>query len=167
MRPTYCLTALAAAALIGAGFPLPPAAAETSSWVQRDDEAAARQRATGARAEAKPTPGGKLLGGPNVSSHGKKTKTAPATAPAARPTAGPHSTKPATGDDDAWLAFDQGRYLTALKLAEALAQKGDASAHTLVARIHAEGLGVPLNAPLAAEWMKRAAELGDVNAAFY
>lgn len=140
-----------------------PALAETSSWVQRDDEAAARRKAQGgATAEAKP---GGLLTGPTVSSHGKKTKTAP-TAPAARPAAGPHSSKPATGEDDAFLAFDQGRYLTALKLAEGLAAKGDASAHTLVARIHAEGLGVPRNEPMAAQWMKRAAELGDINAVF-
>lgn len=131
--------------------------AETSSWSQRDDEAPQRKSSTG-----KPSA---TLSGPNVSSHGKKAKTA-VTPPAGRPASGPHSTKPATGDDDAWLAFDQGRYLTALKLAETLAEKGDANAHTLVARIHGEGLGVPLNAALAAQWMKRAAELGDINAVF-
>lgn len=143
----------AASALVAGG-----AHAETSSWVQRDGEAQ-----PGKSADAKPSG---ALSGPTVSTHGKKTKTTSPPKPAARPAVGPHSTKPATGEDDPYLAFDQGRFLTALKLAEALAAKGDASAHTLVARIHGEGLGVPRNEPMAAQWMKRAAELGDINAVF-
>ena len=45
------------------------------------------------------------------------------------------STVPATGDDAAYTAFDQGRYLTALKLAEEAAQRGEPQASTLIGRI--------------------------------
>ncbi|MBL8564157.1 MAG: SEL1-like repeat protein [Hyphomicrobiaceae bacterium] len=150
--------ALAAILALIATVTIDRAAAETSSWVQRDDEARARAKSTRA-ADAKPAG---ELSGPNVSTHGKKSGT-PGVAPAARP--GGKSTPP-SGEDDAYLAFDQGRYLTALKLAQALAEKGDAAAHMLVARIHAEGLGVPANPQLAAQWMKRASDLGDINATF-
>jgi uncharacterized protein len=71
-----------------------------------------------------------------------------------------------TGDDAAYQAFDQGQYLTALGLAEAAAAKGDAAAYTLVARIHAEGLGVSKDEFTAAKWFARGAELGDTEAAF-
>jgi TPR repeat protein len=71
-----------------------------------------------------------------------------------------------TGEDAAYEAFDQGKYLTALDLAQKAAEKGDPQAHTLVARIYAEGAGVPQNLTLAAKWYARAAELGDVEGAF-
>lgn len=82
----------------------------------------------------------------------------------------PHETvvaKP-TGErpDPAYEAFDQGKYLTALALAQKAAEGGDPQAHTLVGRIHAEGLGVPQDAGLAAKWYAKAAELGDIEAAF-
>ena len=64
------------------------------------------------------------------------------------------------------MAFDQGQYLTALKLAEAAAAKDDPQAHTLIGRIHAEGLGVPRDPVAAAKWYHRATELGDIEAAF-
>lgn len=70
------------------------------------------------------------------------------------------------GDDPAYAAFDQGKYLTALKLAEEAAAKGDPQAHTLVGRLYAEGLGVPKNEKLAADWYKRAVDLGDAPAKF-
>lgn len=76
------------------------------------------------------------------------------------------ATAPASGENAAYIAFDQGQYLTALKLAAAAAKKGDATAHTLVARIHAEGLGVPKNEKLAAQWYEQAAKLGDTEAMF-
>ena len=71
-----------------------------------------------------------------------------------------------TGDDAAYEAFDQGKYLTALDLAQKAAEKGDPQAHTLVGRIYAEGVGVPQNLTLAARWFARAAELGDVEGTF-
>ena len=46
------------------------------------------------------------------------------------------STVPATGDDAAYTAFDQGQYLTALKLAEEAAQRGEPQANTLIGRIY-------------------------------
>ena len=78
---------------------------------------------------------------------------------------GPATAMP-SGDDAAYIAFAMGQYLTALRLAAEAAKKGEATAHTLVGRIHADGLGVPQNPALAAQWYARGAELGDVEAAF-
>jgi len=73
---------------------------------------------------------------------------------------------PATGEDAAYIAFEQGRYLTALDLAERAAKKGEPQAHTLIGRIYAEGLGVPKDEVVAAQWYAKGAELGDIEAAF-
>ncbi|MFO7297830.1 MAG: hypothetical protein DIU57_005300 [Pseudomonadota bacterium] len=73
---------------------------------------------------------------------------------------------PATGEDAAYIAFEQGRYLTALDLAERAAKKGEPQAHTLIGRIYAEGLGVPKDEAVAAQWYAKGAELGDIEAAF-
>jgi TPR repeat protein len=88
----------------------------------------------------------------------------PATASAAG--ASEYAKAQPTGEDVAYEAFDQGKYLTALDLAQKAAEKGDPQAHTLVGRIYAEGVGVPQNLALAARWYARAAELGDVEGAF-
>ncbi len=72
----------------------------------------------------------------------------------------------AGGDDPAYYAFDRAEYLTALALAQKAAEKNEPAAHTLIGRLYAEGLGVPMNLPLAAKWYQRAAELGDAEAAF-
>lgn len=164
LAPTPCHRYLTAVVLVLAASLAPAATlnAETSSWVQRENEPPAKAKAAKtpprkATAEAKP---GGLLEGPSVSQHpkipNKFEKGVPRTG----------IEKPAPENDDAYLAFDQGRYLTALDLAQKLAEKGDARAHTLVARIHAEGLGVPKNEALAAQWYKRAAELNDVDGIF-
>ena len=77
------------------------------------------------------------------------------------------ATQPEPGEAElAFLTYDQGRYLTALSMAEAAASHGDPQAHTLVARIHDEGAGVPKDAITAARWYARAAELCDVPALF-
>jgi TPR repeat protein len=70
------------------------------------------------------------------------------------------------GENAAFEAFEQGRYLTALELAQKAAEKGDASAHTLIGRLHQDGLGIPQDAVLAAQWYRRGAELGDREAMF-
>ena len=70
------------------------------------------------------------------------------------------------GDDAAYEAFDQGRYLTALELARKAAEADEPQAHTLIGRIYAEGLGVPRNPAVAAKWYARGAELGDPHAMF-
>lgn len=155
------LTIGAALVAFGCGA---PASAETSSWQQRVSPAPA------AKPHAKD--------GPRVKSRAIEPSQAPkgalGKAPASqapKATLGPTSVPTATeaealapGSDAAYEAFDQGRYLTALALAAKLSQKGDAIAHTLVARIHAEGLGVPQDAKLAAQWYARGAELGDLEA---
>ncbi len=64
-------------------------------------------------------------------------------------------------DETAYLAFDQGRYLTALELAGEAANRNDPQAHTLIGRIYGDGLGVPKDEATAARWYARAAELGD------
>jgi len=87
-------------------------------------------------------------------------------AAASAPGASEYAKAQAPGDDAAYEAFDQGKYLTALDLAQKAAEKGDPQAHTLVGRIYAEGAGVPQNLTLAAQWYARAAELGDVEGAF-
>jgi uncharacterized protein len=125
---------------------LPAHAAETSSWLKETEV-------------SKPAPG-------------KPVKLTPA--PKA-PTGFMRGTVPGsetsvlvkpTGEDAAYIAFDQGLYLTAMKLAEAAAKHGDPQAHTLIGRIYSEGLGVNKDEALAAKWYARGAELGDVQATF-
>lgn len=74
--------------------------------------------------------------------------------------------KTGTGYDPAYEAFDQGRYLTALELAKASVERGEATGATLAGRIYQEGLGVPRDDVQAAQWYRRGAELGDFNAMF-
>lgn len=164
------------------------AAAETSSWSGRVDgpaEAIPKQPAP-----AKPAPPGTqvkiirtvpntpmerpaiappALGGGAAASTQAPFETqlkpsSPATASAAG--ASEYAKAQSTGDDAAYEAFDQGKYLTALDLAQKAAEKGEPQAHTLVGRIYAEGVGVPQNLALAARWYQHAAELGDVEGAF-
>ena len=71
-----------------------------------------------------------------------------------------------SGEDAAYIAFDQGQYLTALRLAKARAKEKDPQAHTLIGRLYAEGLGVPVNQLTAAKWYRRGAELGDIESMF-
>ncbi len=73
---------------------------------------------------------------------------------------------PASGDNAAYIAFDQGQYLTARRIAEQRAKQNDPQAHTLLGRIYAEGLGVPRNELTAAQWYRKGAELGDTEAMF-
>lgn len=151
-----------------------PAMAQ-SGWQQRVEPGAEK-------AEKKPQSKSGQAGGAKVKSQPVEPSTAPATAlpgsqPALKPsiaaplgasTAPAASTfaKGAAGTDPAYEAFDQGQYLTALSLAEKLAAAGDPQAHTLIGRIHAEGLGVPQSATTAAKWYAKAVEFGDIEAAF-
>lgn len=72
----------------------------------------------------------------------------------------------ANSNDPAYEAFDQGKYLTALDLAQKAAAKGEPQAHTLLGRIYAEGLGVGRDTAAAFKWYTKAAELGDKEGAF-
>ena len=89
----------------------------------------------------------------------KTTEAAPATADA------PAAETPPPRDP-AYAAFEDGRYLTALELAKKAAATGEPTAHTLIARLYAEGLGVQRDLKVAAGWYRKAADLGDINAKF-
>lgn len=54
--------------------------------------------------------------------------------------------------EQAYDAFEEGKYITALKLAEKAAKKGEGNAYTLLGRIYAGGLGVPKDFKTAAKW---------------
>ncbi|MEN2494987.1 MAG: Secretory immunoglobulin A-binding protein EsiB [Hyphomicrobiaceae bacterium hypho_1] len=73
---------------------------------------------------------------------------------------------PAIGDDAAYIAFDQGQYITAKRIAERRAKQGDPQAHTLLGRIYSEGLGVARDQITAAKWYRAGAKLGDIEAIF-
>lgn len=143
--------ALAACALLGANF----AAAETSSWAGRvDGPAAPIQRKAPAATKSAPV---------------KVIKTVPQAGDTQAPVAPPeksstYAKQPPLGDDAAYEAFDQGQYVTALQLGVKAAERGEPTAHTLVGRIYADGLGTSKNSPLAAKWYERGAELGDPEA---
>lgn len=156
---------LAACALAGAGAVVlfvsaAIAQSDTSSWSGRPDD-------PGAPVERKKGPG-------KTPAPPKTIKTLPsadgktAPAPAAPPEKGSTHAKTtgAPGDDAAYEAFDQGQYLTALELGIKAAERGEPTAHTLIGRIYAEGLGTSKNTPLAARWYSRGAELGDPEAMF-
>jgi TPR repeat protein len=72
----------------------------------------------------------------------------------------------ATGDDAAYIAFDQGQYLTAMKLAEEGTKRNEPQAFTLLGVLNAEGLGISKDEAAAAKWYAKADELGDVQASF-
>ena len=63
--------------------------------------------------------------------------------------------------------FQKGEYPAALKLAQPLADDGDARAESIVAQIHYRGRGVPQSDTEAAKWFRRAADQGDAVAQFY
>ncbi|MCJ8150553.1 tetratricopeptide repeat protein [Shinella sedimenti] len=75
--------------------------------------------------------------------------------------------KPFTGKvDEAYGAFQRGRYLTAMELALPRAQLGDRAAQTLVAEILDRGLGVKRNRDQAMFWYEQAANGGDPTGMF-
>lgn len=143
--------------------------AETSSWQQRVSRAPEKEkkqrhsRGTKVKSqtvEPAKAPKGVLTSGVEAQPAAPKASLGPTTT-AVKDDA--EAMKP--GSDAAYEAFDQGKYLTALSIAAKQANQGDAIAHTLVARIHAEGLGVPQSSELAAQWYARGDELGDPEAA--
>jgi TPR repeat protein len=68
--------------------------------------------------------------------------------------------------DDAYGAYQRGLYRTALELALPRAEKGDATAQTLVAEMMMRGLGIAHDAKAAAFWYGQAAERGNPAAMF-
>lgn len=69
-------------------------------------------------------------------------------------------------ESPSYTAYFQGRYLTALKLAEQEAAQGSKEAFTLMGEIYEEGLGVAQDFGKAADNYAKAADLGDANAQF-
>lgn len=75
----------------------------------------------------------------------------------------PDAATPAEVQSAAYSAFEEGKYLTALSLAEDAAKHDDPQAYTLIGRIYQEGTGVSRDTAKAAEAYGKAAELGDVS----
>ena len=69
-------------------------------------------------------------------------------------------------ESPSYTAYFEGKYLTALKLAEAEAAQGSKEAYTLMGEIYAEGLGVAQDLNKAVDAYAKAADLGDPNAQF-
>ena len=138
----------------------PPALGETSSW-STDTQPRKPAAKSKSKPMAKPEPKGPRPLQPSQAADpvSKLTPEGPANELS-------RYLAPATGQEAAYIAFEQGQYLTALDLAERAAGKGDPQAHTLVGRIYADGLGVPKDEAVAARWYARGAELGDIEAAF-
>jgi TPR repeat protein len=136
------------------------AAGETSSWSTRTDAGTPSSTKT----LAKPQPKGPKPLPPTQPQADPATRLSPAEPP--KTGSELKSKVPVTGEEAAYIAFEQGQYLTALDLAEQAAGRGDAAAHTLIGRIYAEGLGVSKDEAVAARWFARGAELGDIEAAF-
>lgn len=69
--------------------------------------------------------------------------------------------------DNAYAAYQEGRYRTALNLAIARAnERNDAKSMTLAGELYANGLGIARDDAKAAEWYKKAVDLGDREAMF-
>lgn len=68
--------------------------------------------------------------------------------------------------NEAFGAFQRGLYLSALRIAEPLANLGDAAAQTLLGEIHLRGLGVPQDEEEAARWFRVASDAGVPQAQF-
>ncbi|MEC5324674.1 tetratricopeptide repeat protein [Aurantimonas sp. A3-2-R12] len=66
----------------------------------------------------------------------------------------------------AYGAFQRGFYLSALKLAEPIANLGDSAAQTLLGEIYSRGLGVAQNLKEAARWYEAAAASGSPEGQF-
>lgn len=134
----------------------------TSGWSHRTKPAAITRPTGGKRKIAPRRAKSKVI--PALKS---TIKTVPlgATKPLPKSTLGPIMADP-SGDDAAYIAFDQGQYLTALRLAKAGAERDEPQALTLMGRIYESGLGVPIDTLKAANLYRRGAELGDTEALF-
>jgi uncharacterized protein len=143
-----------------------PAVSETgsSSWVQRSKPstitrpAGAKRRRPSVPGRAKSQVIPKLRPGITQPQLDKSK-------PSAKSTLGPIMAEP-TGDDAAYIAFDQGQYLTALRFAEQAAERDQPQALTLLGRLYEMGLGVARDELKAARMYRRGAELGDTESMF-
>lgn len=153
--PTARIVATVAAAL-AVGLSLSPALAQRETPPSKSGNAVKSQPVAPEQVPTAPLPGAAT---PKPSAGGKSL--GPATAPV-----GGSTHAKGVVDNAAYEAFDQGKYLTALELAQKAAEKGDPQAHTLIGRLYAEGFGVPKDIGLAARWYAKAGELGDHEGSF-
>ena len=155
--------ALAAALLASSGLAAIGQQSETSSWLSEATPApAARGGSRILKTAPVKVPAPTL---PPVGTGVITTKSIVPTLPSTVPT-GDTTVAKTAGADAAYEAFDQARYLTALELAKAGVERGEAQSATLIGRIYQEGLGVPRDDVQAAQWYRKGAELGDYNAMF-
>lgn len=87
-----------------------------------------------------------------------------ATVEADDPARGPAPSADASAAEIAYGLFQRGAWGEAREAAEPLAAAGDGAMAVLLARIHGEGLGTPVDPALALEWLEKAAAAGDVAA---
>lgn len=161
-RAAFFVTLMAGACAVAT-----PVCADLSSWFWRSDETPKADKAKPNTTDQKKTPAPaktKSLTGNTPPGVPQNQVAQPQRTPDGKPAM--PSMIPATGDNAAYIAFDQGQYLTALKLAEADAESGTASAYTLIGRIHGEGLGVAKDPKFAFQSYARASELGDIPGTF-
>lgn len=73
---------------------------------------------------------------------------------------------PPVAVDEAFAAFEAGKYMEAKTLAEQAVARNEAPSITLLGVLYEQGLGVPPDLAKAAEWYAKGAALGDVHAQF-
>ena len=86
--------------------------------------------------------------------------------PSMTPTPSETAPSQANGIEDAYGAFQRGYYLSAQRIAEPLANLGDAHAQALLGELNLRGLGVPRDEAEAARWYRVASETGLPEAQF-
>lgn len=159
-----------AAAMLATAFAIPATAeAGISSWFWSSEKTETDKPAA-TKGEGSPEKNQEKLGGPDAEAQpGTIPGTIPGAVAPARQGTGALQAAPATtytGEDAAYRALEDGKYLTALEIAKKKAGENHPASHTLIGRIYSEGLGVAKDEKAAADWYTRGAQLGDVNAAF-
>lgn len=149
-RAPLCSLLAMTAVLFGTA---PPLSADTSSWIMKSTEV------------PKPNSGKPVKVAPNEK-FAKPAQSAQPIPQAQGKGFGEKLLAEPSGDEAPYIAFDQGQYLTAAKLAREAATKGDPQAHTLMGRLYAEGLGVSKDLSTAIKWYAHGDELGDVQSTF-
>ncbi len=97
---------------------------------------------------------------------GAMAQTRPAPRPASPPAAAQPAAEPPSADS-AYAAYQRGHYLTAFREStERVEAVADPVSMTLLAELHAAGIGVPQNQERALGWYRLAADKGDRNAIF-
>ncbi|WP_182085362.1 tetratricopeptide repeat protein [Aureimonas sp. ME7] len=125
-----------------------------------------------AQQQAAPAPGDAApIASPAVSAPVPPAGGTPALSPNLLPTPVAKPSDDAGGTDasptaDAYGAFQRGYYLSALRIAEPLANLGDPAAQTLLGEIYGRGLGVPRDELESARWYGVAAKAGVPEAQF-